>query len=101
MFPAISRIDRWLATHRPDYYARLQPGVDDPALDAFESRFSLRLPATFRELYRWRNGQPPDSLESFQGNRMFCSLREVAEAKAELDRCIGRDFDDPRYWQRG
>ena len=101
MLPAISRIDRWLATHRPDYHARLQPGVDDAALDAFESRFSLRLPAAFRELYRWRNGQPPDYVESFQGNRMFCSLQEVAEAKAELHRCIGRDFDDPRYWRRG
>ena len=31
---------------------------------------------------------------------MFLSLREINGAKAELDRCIGYDFDDPRYWRR-
>jgi cell wall assembly regulator SMI1 len=28
-------MDRWLAVHRPDYYALLQPGATDAQLDAF------------------------------------------------------------------
>ena len=37
-----------LAVNRPDYYRRLQPGATEGALDAFESRFSLRLPEPFQ-----------------------------------------------------
>jgi cell wall assembly regulator SMI1 len=96
----IAEVDRWLAVHRPSYYARLRPGVDDAALGAFESRFSLRLPTAFRELYRWRDGQPLDCGESLQGNRMFVPLDDVAETKDLLDGMIGYDFEDPRHWRR-
>src|SRR5439155_17528053 len=43
----IERLERWLVVKRPDYYARLQPGVTNAALDAFETHFSLRLPHAF------------------------------------------------------
>jgi cell wall assembly regulator SMI1 len=43
----IERVDRWLKANRPDYYALLQPGAAHAALDAFEMRVSLRLPAAF------------------------------------------------------
>jgi cell wall assembly regulator SMI1 len=101
MHEAIARADRWLAAHRPDYYAHLQPGVSDPALDAFESRFSLRLPVAFRELYRWRNGQQLDYSKSLEQNWMFCPLEEITDTKDMLDGMIGYDFEDPRYWRRG
>ncbi len=101
MLPAITRIDRWLAAHRPDYYARLQPGVGGTALDAFESRFALRLPEAFRELYKWRNGQDPMSSHALVMNRSFMSLEDIADAKDLLDGMIDSDFDDPRYWRRG
>jgi cell wall assembly regulator SMI1 len=97
----IARLDRWLAAHRPDYYTRLQPGVTDADLDAFEARFALKLPAAFRQLYRWRNGQDPHSFASLQGNRMFSSLEAIADTKDLFDGMIGLDFDDPRYWRRG
>ena len=55
MVPAlIERMDRWLAANRPDYCARLRPGATDAMLNAFEDRFSLRLPEPFRAFYRWR-----------------------------------------------
>lgn len=101
MLDAITRVDRWLATHRPDYYAHLRPGVSDAALDAFESRFSLRLPTGFRALYCWRNGQMPGYNEPLQHNRVFYSLEEITERKDTLDGMIGYDFEDPRYWRRG
>jgi cell wall assembly regulator SMI1 len=97
----IERVDRWLAANRPDYYARLRPGATDAALDAFETRFSLRLPGPFRAFYRWRDGQGSDCTASFQNNRVFMSLGEAAEAKELLDGMIGADFEDPRWWRRG
>ena len=97
----IARMDRWLASNRPDYYALLQPGATDAELDAFEARLSLKLPVAFRQLYRWRNGQDPGSSNPLQFNRTFSMLEEVASAKEELDSMIGFDFEDPEYWRRG
>lgn len=97
----IGRMDRWLAANRPGYYVLLQPGATDAELDAVEARFSLTLPAAFRQLYRWRNGQDPMSSAPLQGNRSFCTLEEIADTKGMLDGMIGSDFDDPRYWRRG
>ncbi len=97
----IAEIDRCLATNRPEYYALLLLGATDAELDAFETQFSLKLPAAFRQLYRWRNGQDPLSSAPLQMNRSFCTLQEIVRTKDMLDGMIGFDFDDPRYWRRG
>lgn len=97
----IGRMDRWLAANRPEYYAILQPGATDADLDAFEDRFSLKLPSAFRQLYRWRNGQDPMSYAPLQSNRSFCTLEDIARTKEMFDGMIGTDFEDPRYWRRG
>jgi cell wall assembly regulator SMI1 len=97
----IERLDRWLAANRPDYYARLQPGVTSEALNAFEARFSLKMPQAFRLLYEWRNGQEPQCSASLQDNRMWLSLDGITETKAMLDGMIGLDFDDPHWWRKG
>jgi cell wall assembly regulator SMI1 len=97
----ITRLDRWLAANRPDYYARLQPGATEETLAAFEGRFALELPQTFRDLYQWRNGQEAACFASFQDNRMFSSLEEIVETKDMLDGMIGYDFEDARWWRRG
>lgn len=101
MPPALARIDQWLAAHRPAYYARLRPGAGDADLDAFERRCALPpLPASFRALYRWRDGQDVACSEGFEANRMFSRLATVAAHKEMLDEMIGTDFDDPRWWRR-
>jgi len=97
----IARMDRWLAANRPHYYALLRTGASDADLDAFESRFAIKLPVAFRHLYRWRNGQDPASYDAIQHNRSFCALEDIAETKAMLDGMIGFDFEDVRYWRRG
>jgi cell wall assembly regulator SMI1 len=96
----LTRIERWLATNRPDYFARLQPGITDARLDDFERQFTLKLPAAFRELYRWRNGQADGNYKSLQMNRIFSPLESVADTKELLDGMIGSDFDRPE-WRRG
>ena len=97
----LERMERWLATNRPDYLARLQPGVIDAQLDAFEDRFSIKLPSAFRKLYRWRNGQAEGNYKSLQLNRMFSTLESVADTKELMDGMIGSDFDRPEWWRRG
>jgi cell wall assembly regulator SMI1 len=97
----LRRMDHRLAINRPAYYALLKPGVTEAQLDAFEAQFSLVLPAAFRQLYLWRNGQDPNSSARLQYNRTFSTLADVAEWKDLLDSMIGSDFEDPRYWRRG
>ena len=97
----IGRMDRWLAAHRPDCYAQLQPSANDQDLDEFQELFGLELTESFRTLYQWRNGQRPEYSKSFQGNRMFSTLEEIAETKGILDGMIGADFADPQWWRRG
>jgi cell wall assembly regulator SMI1 len=97
----IAGMDRWLATNRPDYYAKLQPGVTDAALTEFENQFQLKLPNSFCALYAWRNGQRADCSASLQDNRMFSSLEDIATTKELMDGMIGTDFDDPKWWRRG
>ena len=96
----IARADKWLAANRADYYEILKPGATDAELDAFEGRFAIKLPAAFRQLYRWRNGQDAKSFDSIQMNLSFSSLNEIAESKETLDGMIGSDFDDPKWWRR-
>jgi cell wall assembly regulator SMI1 len=95
----IQRLDRGLATYRPDYYDRLLPGVTDAELDAFEKRFTLQLPIAFRQLYRWRNGQEMMDFEPLQFNFTLSSLEEISISKEELDEMIGADFEDPSWWR--
>jgi cell wall assembly regulator SMI1 len=99
--PLLARLEYWLKTNRPDYLARLQPGVTDAQLDAFEAQFSLQPPTAFRDLYRWRNGQEEGCSASLQMNRMFSPLEAVADTKEMLNGMIGFDFDREDWWRRG
>jgi cell wall assembly regulator SMI1 len=96
----IARLDRWLAANRPEYYARLQPGVTDAQLDAFEDRFRVRLPVAFRLLFKWRNGQDDGCYDPLETYWMFSSLESVAGTKEMCDGMIGWDFDTPEWWRR-
>lgn len=97
----IERLNRWLAANRPDYYAHLLPGASDAELNAFEAQFSVMLPDSFRQLYRWRDGHDQLRLESLVDNLMFSSLEDIARQKDLMDGMIGVDFEDPRWWRRG
>ena len=99
--PLIDRLERWLTSHRRDYYDLLRPGATNEQLNAFETKFALKLPPAFRALYRWRNGQDPLSSLPLQLNQTFSPLDAVAETKELLDGMIGNDFENPKYWRRG
>ena len=93
----IERLDAWLAVNRPEYYSALRPGISTNSLDAFDVRFSLTLPESFRKLYSWRDGQPSNLFESIYENWQFLSLDQITSTKQSLDEMIGTDFDDPKW----
>ena len=97
----IDRTDRWLRANRPDYHARLRPGVDDTRLNDFERGFGVTLPEAFRLLYKWKDGQNATFSQSLVANFMFEPLDEVARTKELLDGMIGFDFEDRKWWRRG
>ena len=96
----IERLDAWLAVNRPEYYSALRPGISTNSLDAFDVRFSLTLPESFRKLYSWRDGQPSNLFESIYENWQFLSLDQITSTKQSLDEMIGTDFDDPKWWRK-
>jgi cell wall assembly regulator SMI1 len=97
MAELVSRLDAWLSRHRPEYYARLLPGLTDAEWADFEAALSLKLPDGFRVLYQWRNGQPEDYFKSFRGNQTWMSVAEIRDTKQVLDEMIGYDFE-PGWW---
>src|SRR5262249_30106250 len=98
---ALARIDRWLASHRPDYYAQLRAGASVGELADFEGHLHVTVPMACADLYRWRNGQQSDCSEALTQNWMFMPLGDIAETKELMDGMIGFDFEDPRWWRRG
>ncbi|HEU4562860.1 MAG TPA: SMI1/KNR4 family protein [Longimicrobium sp.] len=51
------RLERWLAAHRPQILANLQPPASDADLAALAETLGVSLPPSFLDLYRWKNGQ--------------------------------------------
>ena len=75
---------------RPDLLP-LQPAASDSALAAFSATLPFPLPATFAELYSWRNGElVPDPF--FIGSMRWLDLAGCSRSKAMWDG-FARDFD--------
>lgn len=53
----LAELDTWLAKHLPDVAASLNPGASEQQLDRLASIIGAPLPADYRALYRWHNGQ--------------------------------------------
>lgn len=53
----LERLGSWLLQNAPPLHATLRPGVPESQLDTLEVIIGRNLPAAFRTLYRWHNGQ--------------------------------------------
>lgn len=99
MTELVARLDAWLSRNRPDYYARLLPGLTTEEWTGFQKRLGVELSDGFRTLYQWRNGQPDDYFVCFHGNRTWTPAADVIGTKELLDSMIGSDFE-PGWWDR-
>jgi cell wall assembly regulator SMI1 len=95
----IERLDRWLRGRRPDLHRILQPGVPAAKLNAFAKRVGFTLPADFRALYAWRNGQDGDCDGAFQNNQEFIALSQCEAHRDSMQELVDSgDVPSKRHW---
>ena len=96
----ILRLDRWLSNRHPGLYAGLLPGASTAELDDLEFSLGFRMPAAFRELYQWRNGQSEDSEYAFQYNFDLMPITEIKSLWGLMKREVeGGVYAEPCWWR--
>lgn len=99
MQAAMARIDAWFSRERPDFYARLRPGLDDVEWEAFVEALGIRPPDAMRALYRWRDGQSSGTYENFIGSQMFMPSAAVLEAVRVMRELVeAGEFAKRNWW---
>ena len=58
--PVLARLDAWYAAHLPPDKYVFNPPAGDAQVDAFERLVGVRLPRSYRQLYRWHDGENDD-----------------------------------------
>jgi cell wall assembly regulator SMI1 len=97
----LDRLDRWLRLYRLDYYDKLRPGVAERELTTLERDLGRNLPAGFRALYRWHDGQDAESTLAFQYNQMFMPLQQVQVVWAALGQLLDSgEFPEENWWSK-
>jgi cell wall assembly regulator SMI1 len=103
--PVLKRLDVWYAAHlRPDRYV-FNPPATDAQIDAFEQLVGLRLPSSYRQLYRWHDGEDDDRWGHIYGLPLL-SLEQAGSQWTAWNSVLA-DFGGDRYripggaWPRG
>lgn len=97
--PVLARLDAWYAAHLPPDEYVWNPPASDEQLDAFERAVGIELPESYRQLYRWHDGENDDRWGHFYGLPMLPLKEAEAQWKAWI-RVLG-DFKGNRYEIRG
>lgn len=79
----LARLETWLAAHRPGYHKGLAAGAGRAALDTFQARLGLSLPAELRQLLAWHNGQG-DFAGCLEESWNLMSSEEILTARHDL-----------------
>jgi cell wall assembly regulator SMI1 len=58
--PVLERLDAWYAAHLPPDKYVLNPPATDKQINAFESVVGIEMPRSYRQLYKWHNGENDD-----------------------------------------
>lgn len=58
--PVLARLDAWYAANLPADKYRFNPPATDAQLDAFERVIGFKMPRSYRQLYRWHDGENDD-----------------------------------------
>lgn len=96
----LDMLDQQLAKLRPEYYKKLQPGLDDDTIQMLQQKYHITLPEDLIALYKWRNGQQGDCYEAFVNNSMFIPLESALDSAAENTSMIGTDFEIENWWHK-
>jgi len=77
--PVLARLDRWYAAHLPTARYVLNPPAKDAALDRLKNLFGVAMPSSWRQLYRWHDGEKDDR----HGHIYGLPLLPLAEVEAQ------------------
>lgn len=58
--PVLARLDAWYGANLASDKYVFNPPATDPQIDAFEHMVELRLPRSYRQLYKWHDGENGD-----------------------------------------
>jgi cell wall assembly regulator SMI1 len=58
--PVLARLDSWYAANLPTDKYMFNPPASDAQLDALESLIGFEVPSSYRQLYRWHDGENDD-----------------------------------------
>lgn len=93
--PVLARLDAWYATHLPPAQYGFNPPATDAQIDAFEQLIGLKMPPSFRDLYRWHDGDSNENWGHIYGHP-FLSLEQVAAEHQSWKETL-EDFDGDAY----
>lgn len=80
----LSRLEKWLAEHRPRYLHGLRPGASAAEIDALQHELGLPLPSGLRLLLAWHNGQQPELVGSLEESWRLMGTPEIRQRRAEV-----------------
>ena len=93
--PILARLDAWYNAHLTDPRYRFNPPGDDAAIDRIATLTGLSLPQSYRQLYRWHDGENDDRWGHIYGLPLL-PLRAVADTWSGWQK-IMRQFGGNRY----
>ena len=103
--PVLARLDAWYAANLPADKYVFNPPASDAEMAAFEHLVGFGMPQSFRQLYRWHDGENDDRWGHIYGLPLLPLRAAAAEWKA-WEKVLA-DFGGNRYavpggaWPRG
>lgn len=93
--PVLARLDAWYAANLPRPEYGFNPPATDDQIDEIEQLIGLKSPQSFRDLYRWHDGEHDDRCGHIYGLPLL-PLEEVV-AEHQLWQETLEDIDGDRY----
>lgn len=93
--PTLARLDAWYGAHLPPDNYVLNPPAADEQIDAFERLVGLEMPNSYRQLYKWHDGENDDRWGHIYGLPIL-SLHRAANDWQQWQRTLAA-FDGNRY----
>ena len=92
--PALRRLDDWYAAHLSGRY-KFNPPATDAQIDAFQRLVGISLPESYRQFYRWHDGEDDDRWGHIYGLPII-PLRVAASEWRAWNRVLA-DLKGDRY----
>ena len=97
--PTLARLDAWFAAHLPSGQYVFNPSATEAEIDEFERLVGVDLPRSYRQLYRWHDGEEDDRWGHIYGLPLL-PLKEAGSQWKAWNEVLA-EFNGDRYMVRG